>query len=101
MTTILLRRGTTAEWVAENTILKSGELALETDTLKLKVGDGTTPWASLPYANPNDPIEFPIRTVQGDSGDVRLSLYTLDGVQLELKEIDDDGNVLEPGPTLG
>ena len=46
---ILLRRGTAAEWTASNPILLEAEVGLETDTKKLKVGDGLTVWASLPY----------------------------------------------------
>ena len=46
---ILIRRGTAAEWTASNPILLEAEVGLETDTKKLKVGDGLTVWASLPY----------------------------------------------------
>jgi len=48
---ILIRRGTAAEWTAANPILLEGEVGLETDTKKLKAGDGLTVWASLPYIN--------------------------------------------------
>jgi hypothetical protein len=46
---ILLRRGTAAEWTASNPILLEGEVGVETDSKKLKVGDSLTAWASLPY----------------------------------------------------
>jgi hypothetical protein len=46
---IQLRRGTAAAWTAANPILAQGELAMETDTLKFKVGNGTTAWNSLSY----------------------------------------------------
>jgi len=46
---ILLRRGTAAEWTSANPILLEGEVGVETDTKKLKVGDGLTVWASVPY----------------------------------------------------
>lgn len=46
---ILLRRGTAAEWTASNPTLLEAEVGLETDSKKLKVGDGITAWASLPY----------------------------------------------------
>jgi hypothetical protein len=46
---ILLRRGTAAEWTASNPVLLEAEVGVETDTKKLKVGDGLTVWASLPY----------------------------------------------------
>ena len=48
---IQVRRGTAAQWTAANTILASGELGLETDTIKWKYGDGATAWAQLPYAS--------------------------------------------------
>jgi len=49
-TVIQVRRGTAAQWTATNPILGDGELALEKDTQKLKIGNGTTAWNSLPYA---------------------------------------------------
>lgn len=47
---ILLRRGTTAEWIATNPVPSFGEPCVEikTDgTLSLKIGDGETNWQSL------------------------------------------------------
>lgn len=46
---IQMRRDTAAAWTAANTVLKAGEPALETDTGKVKVGDGIRNWATLPY----------------------------------------------------
>lgn len=46
---IQIRRGTAAQWTSANPTLASGELAHETDTGKLKVGDGSTAWTSLAY----------------------------------------------------
>lgn len=43
------RRGTAAAWNAANPVLASGEPGYETDTGKLKVGDGATAWTTLPY----------------------------------------------------
>ena len=48
-TQIKIRRDTAANWTTANPILGQGEPALETDTLKEKIGDGTTAWTSLPY----------------------------------------------------
>lgn len=47
--TIKLRRGTAAAWTSANPVLASGEPGYETDTGSIKVGDGTTAWAALPY----------------------------------------------------
>lgn len=50
--TIQLRRDTAANWTAANPILASGQAGYETDTKKLKIGDGATAWASLAYFTP-------------------------------------------------
>ena len=53
-TQILLRNDTAANWTAANPVLGQGEVGLETDTKKLKVGDGTTAWSQLNYYNETD-----------------------------------------------
>lgn len=46
---IQIRRDTAANWTAANPVLAAGEPAVETDTGKMKVGDGIRNWATLPY----------------------------------------------------
>ena len=46
---IQIRRDTAANWTSASPTLANGELGLETDTGKLKVGDGSTIWTSLGY----------------------------------------------------
>lgn len=46
--TIQFYRGTAAEWASANPVLLDGEPGLETDTRKLKFGDGVTAWNDLP-----------------------------------------------------
>lgn len=46
---IQIRRDTAANWTSVNPILAQGEMGLETDTNKVKFGDGATAWASLGY----------------------------------------------------
>ena len=46
---IQIRRDTASDWTSVNPTLTSGELGLETDTGKMKVGDGSTAWTSLAY----------------------------------------------------
>lgn len=44
------QKSDTAEgWLTNNPILLYGELGLEIDTQLIKIGDGVTPWAGLPY----------------------------------------------------
>jgi Major tropism determinant N-terminal domain len=47
---IQVKRGTAAAWASANTVLAAGEVAFETDTKKIKIGDGSTAWNSLGYA---------------------------------------------------
>lgn len=47
---IRFRRGSAASWAAANPVLEQGEPGLEVDTGVFKIGDGSTPWASLPGA---------------------------------------------------
>lgn len=49
------RRGTAAEWAAANPTLASGEMGIETDTSKFKVGTGALAWNSLPYGGIQGP----------------------------------------------
>ena len=46
---IQIRRDTAANWTSASPTLANGELGLETDTGRLKVGDGSTIWTSLSY----------------------------------------------------
>ena len=76
---IQLRRGTAAEWAAINPTLAPGELAVETDTKQLKLGDGVTQWDNQTYfgytgptgppgggptgaAGPTGPVSVPIKS---------------------------------------
>ena len=43
------RRGTAAQWTAANPILAAGEIGFETDTVKFKVGNGSSTWANLKH----------------------------------------------------
>lgn len=56
--TMKIRNDTANNWLTANPILGMGEYGLETDTHLLKIGDGTTAWANLPYLNKIDSIYF-------------------------------------------
>jgi hypothetical protein len=49
VTQIQIRRGTAAQWTSTNPTLASGEQGFETDTGKMKIGNGSTAWNSLAY----------------------------------------------------
>lgn len=48
---LLLRHDTASNWTLANPTLAAGEVGIETDTHKIKVGDGSTAWADLAYAS--------------------------------------------------
>jgi len=49
-----LRRALASQWLSSpSLVLQAGEPGYETDTFKLKIGDGTTPWYLLPYIGEN------------------------------------------------
>ena len=56
MTQIKLRRDTSANFTSANPVLGVGEPAYETDTKKLKIGDGTTAYNSLTYFSMTDEL---------------------------------------------
>ena len=51
VTQIQVRRGTASQWTSTNPTLAAGEFGFETDTNKLKCGNGATAWTSLAYIN--------------------------------------------------
>lgn len=70
MTQIRLRRDTSAAFASSNPILGNGEPAYETDTKKLKIGDGTTAYNTLAYfAGGGGSAEFnvvqPLKLIDG------------------------------------
>lgn len=64
---IQIRRDLAANWTSADPILAQGEMGYETDTTKLKFGDGATIWSLLPYfdgeAGPQGP-----QGIQGEQG---------------------------------
>lgn len=65
---IQTRHDTAANFTSANTLLADGELAIETDTLKIKMGDGITAWNSLAYI----PTGGDVESVNGQTGVVEL-----------------------------
>lgn len=71
MTQIKLRRDTSTNFTSKNPILGNGEPAYETDTKKLKIGDGTTAYTQLEYfssgggGSANIGAALPLKIVNG------------------------------------
>jgi len=71
-TIIQLRRDLAANWTTNGPTLAAGEVGFETDTNKFKLGDGTTAWASLPYA----PAGLTYLTTSGTTSTVAVARAT-------------------------
>ena len=64
---IQLRRDVASAWTSSNPTLSVGEMGVETDTAKYKIGDGTTAWTSLAYSSlPSTAISTSTLTAKGD-----------------------------------
>ena len=48
-TRIVLRNDVAAKWLEVNPTLLKGEIGVESDTNKIKIGDGSRTWSELPY----------------------------------------------------
>lgn len=90
MTSVIqVKRGTASAWTSANTVLAAGEVGFETDTKKMKVGDGSTAWTSLGYTVTDGDISGVTAGTGlsggGNSGAVTLSIdstvATLTGTQ--------------------
>ena len=54
------RRDTAANWTSANPTLLAGEIGIESDTNKIKIGDGSTAWTSLAYRPWSQISAYPI-----------------------------------------
>jgi hypothetical protein len=106
---IQIKRGTATAWTSANPTLNAGEMGFESDTKKMKVGDGSTAWTSLAYTTTDGDISGVTAGTGlsggGNSGAVTLAIdstvATLTGTQtLTNKTIDSASNTLTGVATL-
>lgn len=85
---IKVRRGTAAAWTSANPTLADGEIGYETDTGKMKVGDGFTQWTLLSYQS------GVISVRKNSTGTVfsRHRLNLIEGSNIILTVADDSAN---------
>lgn len=65
ITQFQLRNGTAANWTSSNPILLEGEVGFESDTRKLKLGNGVSAWNDLLYVQGYDNPTFTTLAVTG------------------------------------
>jgi hypothetical protein len=88
---IQARRGLAAQWTSTNPTLSAGEFGFETDTLKLKIGNGSTAWTSLAYTGLT-PTEINAAVTAAVAGVIDLAPGTLDTLNELAAAIGDDAN---------
>lgn len=72
---IQLRRGNASQWTTQNPILAQGELAVELDTSKFKIGDGIKYWNQLPYVDNQNKLGFLTDVIAVDPDDGSVLVY--------------------------
>lgn len=104
---LTMRKDTASNWAAANPILSDAEWAKETDTDKIKIGDGVTAWNLLPYfsASTSTPflsllgnykIDTSDTTPPAGSGDIKYSNATqINSTNLYVSAITDGGMDIE------
>lgn len=105
-TVIQLRRGTAAAWASANPTLAAGEIVFETDTGRVKIGDGSTAYTTLAYITrkvtsktANYTLVIPDRgvLVSASGGAVTITLPTAASakdVDFFVKKLDSSGNTV-------
>lgn len=78
-TRIQLRSDTLANWEAVKTqVPLKGESCYETDTHKLKIGDGVTTWENLPYCSGTEIEHYPLTATAEQTDDEVLATIIAD-----------------------
>tara|TARA_R100000329_G_scaffold86487_1_gene72946 strand:- start:388 stop:2736 length:2349 start_codon:yes stop_codon:yes gene_type:complete len=95
------RRDTASNWTSNNTVLLAGEFGYETDTEKLKIGDGSTAWQSLDYLPiPDANRLLPGNLTVGGNFTVNGTTTTIDTTTLTVEDINIEiGKVSSPSDT--
>lgn len=84
MSVIQLKRGTASAWTTYNPVLLAGEFGFETDTLKIKIGNGTDNWSALDYL-PSSAADLGLENVD-NTADADKPISTATQAALDDKE---------------
>lgn len=75
---IQIRRKSAAQWLIDDSVLYEGEFGFELDTKKIKIGDGSTVWHSLPYIDSTIPFPHADTHAAGQSDELTLAAIDSD-----------------------
>lgn len=85
-TRLVIRNDLAATWLSIDPVLYRGEIGIEIDTNKIKIGDGSRKWSELPYfVSSDDPVadeiltrvstlEGKVVTIEGQLGSIQGTL---------------------------
>ena len=96
---IQIRRGAASLWTSTNTLLAEGEIGYETDTLKAKLGDGSTAWASLDYWI--EPVDLTTAFISETSATVSGAITSPAALRARLVVVSSGGTVSVTSITNG
>lgn len=79
---IQMRRGTTAEWAAASpVVLAEGEPGWDSTLEGMKVGDGSTEWAALPWIDAKNRPDINAATLDGNTiAQIKLLMYPVGSI---------------------
>lgn len=72
--TLIMRNDPATTWATQNPVLAKGEVGIENDTRKFKIGDGVLSWNLLKYANGGN-VE--VKTIAPTNSDLDYEIGTL------------------------
>ena len=105
MTKIQIRRDQSSRWSSINPLLADGEMGVELDTLKIKIGDGARNWNALPYVAgegalvPGDNVTELVNNAGYLTVDEVNQIIADSGYITEVEALDEIGDVSVAGAT--
>lgn len=100
-TVIQLRRDTKDNWAKYDPVLAAGEIAVQTDTYQIKVGDGLKKWSELPFVSfgfldrPEEMLEYmSVTAILYDANNLVTEMDFVNGAK-ELFNYDSNNNLTE------
>jgi hypothetical protein len=95
---VLAEALTAAEWSAENTILATNTMGIESDTLKFKVGNGTVAWNALPYVGTVQYTPVNVGSVPGHEQQTETAIQQMSIGSTLARVASHDANYPTPNP---
>lgn len=93
-TRLVHRRDLSTKWSSVNPILLDGEMGIEKDTRKFKIGNGTTAWNDLPYANVTNDDLLARFSVSNDENTPGTAPVRDDNNQININTLDSGGDTV-------